>query len=135
MRATRRIFLVCGLALSAALFGCDKKVKLTFVNHTSQSLEVQLSGPGRPGTFVGMVGPTGGKLRHELKIKKDSLPATYQWSAGDLDGRFTITKETDKQMWLDIKSGGGLRDKHTEVQEEKKIEVKELPVEQYEVVE
>jgi len=134
---TIQILMLAGIA-AALLGGCDKKVKLTFVNHTAQSREVQLSGPGVDRSYVGVAAGMGGKARYgTLKVKKDYLPATYEWWAGDVSSRFTVTEDTPGEVWIDIKpsGSGGLRDKHTEVEETKKLQIEDMPIWQDTVVE
>ena len=137
MKLPKRMLLACMGIVAAVSLGCDKKVKLTFVNHTRTSRDVQLAGPGIGRTDVGIIAADGGKLQYgTLKVDKDLLPATYQWWAGNLTGRFTIRESTPKKVWVDIKrNAGGLRDKDTEVEEKKRLEVKEVPIYEDTVVE
>jgi len=137
MKLPKRMLLAFMAVVAAISLGCDKKVKLTFVNHTRTSRDVRLAGPGVGRTLVGIIAADGGKLPYgTLKVKKDRLPATYRWRADDLSGQFTIRKDTPKKVWVDIKRHpGGLRDKHTEVKEKKHIEIKDVPIYEDTVVE
>ena len=125
------------LMAAGVLVGCDKKVKLTFTNMTDQGLSVELSGPGIATGQVGTVGPNAGKLHCELKIDKKLLPAECSWKAGDKGDKFTITKQTPKELWIDIEPTGPsvIRDKKTEIQKTRKVEVKDKVIHQDTVVE
>ena len=130
---------VCAAAVclgAACLAGCDKKVSLTFVNLTSESLDVRLNSPAFGPERVGVV-PAAGKLTHKLKFQQDDLPATCAWSAGQYHDQFTVNKKTPDQLWIDIRPMGGprVRDKHTTVNEKTKVETGPVIIHQDTVVE
>jgi hypothetical protein len=132
-------FTAVGMLLGTLAFagGCSKKVKLTFVNVTPEELTVSLSVDGGWKHTLGTVPPSGGKLWHRLKIKKDELPAQCQYRAGVHSGSFTVTEDTPDELWIDLRPGGRprVRDKHTEVKETKTIEVERVPIHREEVIE
>lgn len=126
------------LLLSAvALAGCDKEVKLSFVNTTSQSRDLQLTVPGHGTSYLGVLGPTGGRITHKLKINEDYLPATCSWEAGGRSGSFTINTESKSKLLIAIDPTGNIGpiDKGTTVHKADKIEVEEVVIEQDTVVE
>ncbi len=110
---------VLAVLILTAVAGCDKKVKITFTNITSSPVEVQLNGPGEGTGLLGSMGPTGGRVRTELKVSKSILPAYYTWNAGPWSGGFSISKKTPKELWIDVGTSRGARDKHTEILEHK----------------
>ena len=127
---------VCMLAVAVLAAGCDKKVKLTFVNTTPQSLNVELNVPTEGPIPVGTVYPTGGKLVYNLKINKDDLPVDCQWRAGDQSGNFPIDNKTRSPLYIYIGTGDSIGpvDKNAEINKKTQTEIKDMPVEQYEVV-
>ena len=130
------LMILTGLVVLASL-GCNKEVKLTFVNTTSVSRHLRLTVPGEGTEYIGVVGATGGKLTHKLKINNDYLPATCSWAVGGRSGQFTITKDSEDKMMIAIDPTGNIGpiDAATEVHKSEEVEVKELIVEQQEVVE
>lgn len=112
------------LIASVALFaGCEKKVNLTFVNASDQSLDLVLTSPDQGTEHLGVLTPTGGKLKHTLKIDPDLLPAICTWQAGDASKQFTITKHTPAELWIDVPEGVA-RDKKTKINRTQKSEEK-----------
>jgi len=136
MKATARV-LGIGLLLTAVLVGCDKKVQLTFVNTTSNSLDVELTVPTEGVRDVGVAGPMGGKVRYDLKVNKDDLPVTCSWRAGGQGDTFTIDEGTKKELFVYIRANGSIGpvDKNAEIKEHRQIEIKDMPIRQEEVVE
>jgi hypothetical protein len=137
MARPRSKTLICVLIFGGAIVGCDKKVKLTFVNTTSQTLGIDLTAPGEGTRYLGVVGPVGGKLTHNLKIDKELLPATCSWRAGGQSDQFTVTKETKKKLYLYIEPTGhvGPVDEHTEIEKTREVEIERIPIYQEEVIE
>ncbi len=104
---------------AAGLTGCSKTVEVTFTNIASTPVEVQLNGPGEGTGLLGSMGAGGGRIFAEVKVSKSSLPAHYAWNAGPFTGGFVISKKSPKKLWIDVGSGRGARDKHTEINERK----------------
>lgn len=116
MRGIRKIALAMFLTSMVTLVGCgEKKVELTFTNFTERQLEVSITGPGDGTGMIGAMNGLGGRVSTELKVKKNDLPAQYQWSAGPNNGRFTISKKTEKKLWIDVGTKHAPRDKNTEI--------------------
>ncbi len=97
------------LVLSAALLGGCKKVQTTFVNTTTEELELDVLGPGSGTGFVGKI-PAGGQLRTKIQVSPASLPATYTWVAGDYTGKFTIAVDMKPKIWVNIPMGATSED-------------------------
>ena len=136
MGKMRTVFVAVVCVGAACLVGCGKKVSLTFVNLTSEGLDVRLNSPASGPERVGIV-PPAGKLTHKLKFEQDDLPATCTWSAGKYRDQFTVNKETPDRLWIDIRPMGGprIRDEHTTVNEKTKIETGPVIIHQDTVVE
>jgi hypothetical protein len=128
------------LALAAcamAAVGCDKEMKVTFVNVSDQSLPVELKVANSPSWPIGTVPADGGKLRHKFTVDGDDMPATCVYSAGGKTGSFMVTKNSPSELWVDIglKGETRVRDSKMEVNEKREVEVKKVKVHQGEVVE
>lgn len=96
-----------GVLLSAScLVGCDQEVKLTFVNLTGDDLDVHLTSPAGGRQYLGVISPVG-RLCHDLAIDKDDLPVTCIWSAGAYRGRFPVSKDSQKELRIEIGPVGG----------------------------
>ena len=115
----KQLTFVLAVLVVAVIGGCDKKVEITFTNISPNPVEVQLNGPGKGTGLLGSAGGTGGRVRTEIKVSKSRLPAHYTWNAGPWTGGFAIRKKTQSPMWIDIGTGRGPRDKHTEINEHK----------------
>ena len=137
MKVARVVATVAMVSAAALLGGCKQEFKLTFVNTTSQTLNVELSVPSQGVYDLGYAGAGGGRLTHKLKIEKDELPATCYWRAGSQSSAFTLSEDMDKQQTIYIEPGGhtGPIDKNTEVQKETHIEIEGIELEPQEVVE
>jgi hypothetical protein len=125
MNKTAKIAMLAVLGCVVLFTGCDKKVDLSFTNTTDQTLSLQLTTPEEGTQMLGVLPPTGGKLKHEVKISEDDLPANCMWRAGDITGEFTINKKSPNWLGIDIlPTGGRVRDKKTAVNDTHKSETK-----------
>lgn len=115
----KQLTFVFAMLVVTAVTGCDKRVEITFTNISSSPAEVQLNGPGEGTGLLGTMGGTGGRVRTEIKVSKSLLPAHYTWNAGPWAGGFTIKKKTQKELWIDVGTKRGPRDKYTEIKEYK----------------
>ncbi|MHC4294080.1 MAG: hypothetical protein ACYSTL_00675 [Planctomycetota bacterium] len=133
----RSVFVAVLPLIAIILIGCDKEVKLTFINTTSASRDLELTVPGEGIEYLGVLGATGGRVTYKLKIDEDYLPVTCTWEAGNRSDQFTITKESKDKMLIAIDPTGNIGpiDKRTDVRKAEEKEVKELIIEQHEVVE
>lgn len=121
------------LLLSVLLVGCSKTVKVTFINDTDVSRELILIGPGEHPGHLGALAPMG-VATAKIKVDKDFLPVTYSWDAGDKEGDFPITEDTEDWIRVEIDTGR-VTDKHTEIRKQRKVEIEELPVHTEPVIE
>jgi len=117
--------------------GCQKKVKLSFINTTSQSRELELTVPGQGTTYLGTIAPTGGRITHKLKIDEDYLPARCSWRAGDRTDGFVVTKESESALRIIVDPTGNIGpiDKRTSIEKKENVEAKDIIIEQEMVVE
>ena len=121
-----------GVILPALLLlavGCDKKVKLTFFNRSSQSLDLKVMPPGKGAVDMGTLIANGGMLKYEVKVDEDDLPATCSWKAGHHSGRIQITKDSPKVIPIEIRTGGP-SDKRDEIKTETHIEIKDTLIDE-----
>ena len=98
-----------GVILSALLplaAGCDKKVKLTFINTSSQSLDLKVVPPGKASVDLGTLIADGGMRKYEVKVDKDDLPAVCFWRAGHHLGQVRISQDSPKAILVEIRTGG-----------------------------
>ena len=86
--------------------GCDKKVKLTFLNRSSESLDLKVIPPGKGSVDLGTLVANGGLLKYQVKVDEDDLPATCFWKAGHHSGKVQIVKESPKVVLVEIRPGG-----------------------------
>jgi len=107
MAKSRAVLAVVVLVCGAGLCGCGKEVKVTFVNLTSEELDLYFTSPGGGREYLGVIRPMG-EFEHEAEFGKENLPATCTWSAGPYGDRFVVGKDTERDMQIDIAPGGGL---------------------------
>jgi hypothetical protein len=107
MKRITAIGIVC-LAAMVLTSGC-KKVQTTFVNTTDEPVELQVTGPGYGTGFVGTVPPRG-QIRTEIEVYPDWLPYTYTFTADEQIGAFTLTKDVNSKIWIDVPQLSGSSD-------------------------
>ena len=88
------------LILAVITTGCDKRVSLRFKNHTDDSIDIELDGPGYDDELIGKIPPYG-YYRYDLRIPERHLPAHYELDA-DEDEEFTINKYTPSKLYIHI---------------------------------
>jgi hypothetical protein len=106
------------VVLGAALLGgCGKTVELSFLNLTSDSINVYVTTPQQGRQFVGIVAPMG-RLSHTIMVPEDKLPANCVWQTGSVSQSFTVTRETGDQE-VKILPGGApqMRDRDSSLKE------------------
>lgn len=116
-----------GVILPALLLlaaGCDKKVKLTFINTSSQSLDLKLIPPGKTSVDLGTLIANGGTRKYQVKVDEDDLPADCFWRAGHHAGKVRISKDSPKTILVEIRTGGPA-DKRDVIKTETHIEIKD----------
>lgn len=85
--------------------GC-KTVQTTFVNTTSEALELQVNGPGNNVGFLGTV-PGDGQLRTEIQVSPVWLPTTYTFTAKsatnrEYTGAFSLANDSNEKIQIMI---------------------------------
>jgi hypothetical protein len=99
-----KLCLIAAVASLALMAGCEKKVQMTFVNHTDSPRTIQVSTPDETMT-LGQVSP-GGQLSHKVAIKTDDLPAQVNISADGASTNCMVTHHTPKAWWFHIEPSG-----------------------------
>ena len=119
MKRTAKIAMLTIATTLTAFTGCDKKVTITFTNITSKQLDVQLIGPGDGTGVIGTLRGVGSRVRTEVEVPKNQLPAPYVWTAGPYTQRFSLTRKSPEKLWFDVGTKRGPRDENTEIKEHK----------------
>ena len=116
------------LVLATALLGgCGKQVSLTFLNLTSDTLDVYVTTPREGRVEVGMVAPMG-TLQYDLLIPTSQLPAKCSWQAGNGSDSFTVTKGTADREYTILPTGGAqMRDRDSSLKDEIDRELHPVP--------
>lgn len=97
---------VVGLAMGVLVAGagCQKTVRLTFVNLSDEPFPVRLAENGVQPVPVGTVGDYA-TLETSINQPLDALPAYYHWSAGPHEGNVRIAEQTADRLWIALPSG------------------------------
>jgi len=97
-----------GILVFGLLFtvGCEKEVKLTFVNETNNDVPLSLQTSRGANESMGIVKAGGGATERTFKYKKEQLPVQVSWKAGDYCGKFDITDKTNKNLRIDFLPDG-----------------------------
>ena len=109
--------------------GCDKKVKLTFLNRSSESLDLKVITPGEGSVDMGTLIANGGVLKYEVEIDKDDLPTTCFWKAGHHSGKVQIVEASPKVILVEIRAGGPA-DKRDVIKKKTHIDVKDTLIDE-----
>ena len=123
MKRTSKALLVvvalCGLAAT----GCQKKVRITFINHTDEVLPVTVTTPSEGTITFGSV-PANSNLRCVVRIPTDDLPALCSAKVGLIGSRsFSINEDTKDKLLFHYTDKGlaGPVDEDTDVAVTKQI--------------
>jgi len=100
MRRMAIPLLAAVLPAALAAGGCGG-IRMTFVNHTDEAVELELDGPIRGDDDIGAVAP-GGSFAYDLHVPKDELPATLELEAGRHEVKFTVNEHTPRRLRVDI---------------------------------
>ena len=113
MRMAGKVFAMVLLLCVMAAVGCQKRIELTFVNHTDTPHEVKVTTPERGTATVGSVGADGGQLHHTIRINNDDLPAQCSVRVGLLSKTFEVNQDMKDKQWFhrDDKGLAGPMDK------------------------
>lgn len=109
--------------------GCDKKVKLTFLNRSSESLDLKVTTPGAGSVDLGTLMADGGVVKCQVKVDEDDLPATCFWKAGHHSGKLQIVKATPKVVVIEIRPGGP-SDKRDVIKRKTRIDIEDTLVDE-----
>ncbi len=93
------------LIVASATAGCDKTIRLTFINHTDRSAELELEGPHTGEEDIGYVA-AGGRFDYTMVIEEKDLPADFELEAGKHETDFTVNKHTPGRMYVQITPRG-----------------------------
>ena len=120
-----------GLILPVLLLaaGCDKEIKLTFLNSSSQSLDLKVTPPGKGTVDLGTLIANGGMLKYQVKVEQDDLPATCFWKAGHHSGQVLVAKASPKAILVEIRAGGP-GDKRDVIKKKTHIDVKDTLIDE-----
>ena len=120
-----------GVILPALLLavGCDKKVKLTFLNRSSESLDLKVIPPGKGSVDMGTLMANGGVLNYQVKVDQDDLPATCFWKAGHHSGKVQIVKASPKVVLVEIRVGGPA-DKRDVIKKKIRVEIEDTLIDE-----
>ena len=102
----RKMVLVSIIAVTAMAAGGCKTVQTTFVNTTSESLELQVNGPGNNVGYLGTI-PGDGQLRTKIEVSPVWLPTTYTFTARsatnkEYTGAFSIAGDSNDKIQIMI---------------------------------
>ena len=112
MTMSHRVVVLVLVSVSVGVVGC-KKVQTTFVNGTSDPLELQVNGPGKGVGYLGII-PADGQIRTEISVSPIWLPTTYTYTAkhiaGTFSGSFSLAGDSNPKIWITIPSGKKAQD-------------------------
>ncbi|MFP4141306.1 MAG: hypothetical protein ACOCVI_01590 [Planctomycetota bacterium] len=96
------------LALTAALLtGCTRRVSMTFINESTENVQVNVDGDHEGDERVGYI-PPGDRRTWDLVVEADELPEDFTIEVSDEDGGdqrerpFTLTDKTPSRLWVVI---------------------------------
>lgn len=95
MKSMSKVGLVLLFVCAALIAGCDKEVKLVFINTTDETLKVEVDSITANPTMSLELTLTPLQKKDILwKWKEKDLPAQVEWDAGVYEGSFVINKDT-----------------------------------------
>ncbi|MBN1942368.1 MAG: hypothetical protein JW849_03645 [Phycisphaerae bacterium] len=107
MTACKRMLVtaVVLVVVMATAGGC-KTVQTTFVNTTSEALELQVNGPGNNVGYLGTI-PGDGQLRTKIEVSPVWLPTTYTFTAKsatnkEYTGAFSLANDSNDKIQVMI---------------------------------
>jgi len=129
MRTTGQVLGIAVLLLAMTAVGCQKKVQLTFYNHTADTLPVKVTTPTDGTQSVGSIGGNGSMLNYTVRIPNEDLPAGCSAAVGIRTKPFTVTEDTKDKLFFHYTDKGlaGPMDKDagfTHIQKTGEIEVR-----------
>ncbi len=103
----RRMVLVLIVSVAVMTVGGCKTVQTTFVNTTSEALEIQVNGPGNNVGNLGTI-PGDGQLRTKIEVSPVWLPTTYTFTAKSAatnkvyTGAFSLANDSNEKIQIMI---------------------------------
>jgi hypothetical protein len=129
---TNHLIAIALLSAAVCVGGCTKTVKITIMNHTDVSRQIQLTVPDGT-TTLGAVGPNS-TMSSTLKVQTSDLPASCNLAAGaGASQSFTVTDDSPSAWWFDINPDGtltgpfGKNDERSVTEPRGKIEIRSEP--------
>jgi hypothetical protein len=103
MKSMSKLALVLLCLSAVVVVGCDKEVKLVFINTTDETLKVDVDSITAKPTMSIELTMTPLQQKEILwKWDEKDLPAQVQWDAGVYKGSFAINKDTPKVKQIPI---------------------------------
>jgi hypothetical protein len=98
--------LVLIVSVAVMTVGGCKTVQTTFVNTTSEALEIQVNGPGNNVGNLGTI-PGDGQLRTKIEVSPVWLPTTYTFTARsatnkEYTGAFSVAGDSNDKIQIMI---------------------------------
>ena len=100
MRIANKVLIVAVALCMLAAVGCQKKVQLTIINHTADTLPVVVTTPDDGSANAGSVQGNGSALRYTVRINLDSLPAPCTVKVGLVSRNFTVNQDMREKQWF-----------------------------------
>jgi hypothetical protein len=106
MKVRKTVLMMSVLAVAIMTLGGCKTVQTTFVNTTSEALELQVNGPGNNVGYLGTI-PGDGQLRTEIQVSPVWLPTTYTFTAKsatnkEYSGAFSLANDSNDKIQIMI---------------------------------
>jgi hypothetical protein len=102
------------LAVCVLVFaGCTKTVHMTFINNSTENVQLSVEGDHEGEERVGYV-PPGDRRGWDLVIDADELPEDFTIEVSDADSgnererAFTVSDKTPWRLWVQITESGDI---------------------------
>ncbi len=106
MRTANKVLIVAVALCMLAAVGCQKKVQLTIINHTADTLAVVVTTPDDGSANAGSVQGNGSALTYTVRINVDSLPAPCTIKVGPVSRGFTVNQDMREKQWFHYTDAG-----------------------------
>lgn len=106
MMARKMVLMMSVATVAIMTAGGCKTVQTTFVNTTSEALELQVNGPGNNVGYLGTI-PGDGQLRTKIEVSPVWLPTTYTFTAKsatnkEYTGAFSVAGDSNDKIQIMI---------------------------------
>ncbi len=88
------------VVLFGTLVGCQKKIDLTFYNHTDTTLPVKVTTPDDGTMNVGTIAGNGSMLNYTIRVNTSDMPANCSAVVGIGNKSFAVTEDTKEHLWF-----------------------------------